>query len=105
MPRIETEGSIWFIVEAASIYYRTPKGEGPREPGDWEEPEPGNPLHDLEAHPYEAWCVINQWEDTYDTRFPSWARVRARRYAPIHFPILCIHVGGGLVVSAPGVVD
>lgn len=103
--RIETDGSYWFVDERDQSYVRTPKGEREREPGNWEEPEPGNPLHDLERHYLEAWCIVPTWEDTHTGEYPYWASHRARRYSPNAFPILVMHVGSGVVVSAPGAIE
>lgn len=102
MIRIESEGSFWFINERESYYIRVPKREGPRKPGTWEEPEPGNPLRDLEQHYMEDWRIIPTREDTKNSDQPEWACRQARQYHRDFFPILVIAIGSGIVVSAPG---
>ena len=55
--QIETLGSMWFIDEDQKRYLRMPKTEGPRAPGWWELPEPGDPLNDLEWHSMVDWQI------------------------------------------------
>lgn len=101
MIRIETEGSFWFINERESYYVRAPKGEGPREPGDWDDPEPGNPLRDLEHHHCEGWHVIPTRDHLKGNEYPEQVTRQARQYHRDSFPLLVLEVGTGVVVSAP----
>lgn len=99
MIRIETEGSFWFIDD--EYYMRVPKYEGPREPGWWDDPEPGNPLRDLEHHHCEGWHIIPTRDHLRGSDYPEQVVRQARQYHYTAFPLLVIQVGSGIVVSAP----
>lgn len=95
---------MWYLDESAHVYRRAPKQEGPRAPGAWREPEPGDPLYDLEPHPYEECAILPEWPRQLPEQTPFYERCVARgiRYAPSDFPMLFLLLADGQLVSAPG---
>lgn len=111
---VESHGSMWYLDDEVGVYRRTPKREGPRAAGSWPEPEPGDPLFDIEPHPMVTWTILLEWPTTShvlavldamhgDERdFMSRCLARGQRYAPDQFPMLMILVSNdGRIVSAP----
>ena len=113
---VESAGSMWYLDETAHTYRRTPKSEAPRERGPWVEPEPGDPLYDLEEHQFLRWTIVPEWPDDARERldairdvadpaeydFISRCFARAVRYDSDQFPLLCVLVSDdGQMVSAP----
>ena len=107
---VESQGSYWYLNEDEGWYIRTPKAEGPRESGEWREPEPGDPLYDLERHPMIEAIILETLTHAlalpHDDDFLSRCKARAVRYDPEWFPLLCILVSeDGRLVSAPKAMD
>lgn len=115
---VESQGSMWYLDEQVGAYRRAPKQEGPRSPGPWREPEPGDPLFDLEPHPMLAWAMVERWPDRLTAvnaineaevrggethrDFISRCMARAQRYSVDSFPMLFVLVTeDGNLVSAP----
>lgn len=113
---VESSGSRWYLDENTRIYRRTPKSEAPRERGPWVEPEPGDPLYDLEEHPFVRWTMVPEWPvdararldairdvaDDAEYDFISRCFARAVRYDSDQFPLLIVLVSeDGQMVSAP----